>query len=395
MKIPTHRTAPLLLTLLAVWSCSDQGTPTDPLAPAPASMGQNAPPRYGMGAIVMTRNLYLGTDISSLLALDPSNPSAFVQAVSLAHGEVVQSRPGERMNRIADEIAERRPDLVGLQEVTKLLVQSPGDFLQGNPQQASAVQFDFLQLLLEALAERSARYRVAATIDNVDIELPAVDPRLGQLYDVRMIDRDVILVREGVRYWNVGESNFTASLPVSIGSVQFPLYRGWTSVDARVHGRDVRFFNTHLETQAATVINELQALELLDIAAQSDLPVILAGDFNSAANASAPAHRRTQAYAAIRAAGYADAWAAAHPNDEGLTCCHPDDLLGPQPFDQRIDLVFYDGDFFGTGSVALLGVELSATTPSGRWPSDHAGLVAQVWLKDAGAKTGHSTPRDP
>jgi endonuclease/exonuclease/phosphatase family metal-dependent hydrolase len=299
------------------------------------------------------------------------------------------------MERIADEIAQRRPDLIGLQEVTKLLVQSPGDFLRGNPQQASAVQFDYLQLLLDALEKRGVSYRVAASIDNADVELPAINPQVGLFYDVRMIDRDVILVREGVRYWNAEAANYTEFLPTAIGGVQLALYRGWTSVDARVHGRDVRFFNTHLETQDAAAINEAQAVELLEIAAQSALPVILAGDFNSAANESAPANRRTQAYAAIRAAGYSDSWTVASPFDEGLTCCHPQTLLGTQTFDQRIDLVFYGSGFFGTGDIARLGIDASATTPSGRWPSDHGGLVAQVWLKDANFAIGDPPSHHP
>jgi endonuclease/exonuclease/phosphatase family metal-dependent hydrolase len=47
-----------------------------------------------------------------------------------------------------------------------------------------------------------------------------------------------------------------------------------------------------------------QANELLAIVEQSPLPVVMAGDFNSAANASAPASTKTAKYGTLLSAAF-------------------------------------------------------------------------------------------
>ena len=61
---------------------------------------------------------------------------------------------------------------MSLQEVSEFHVQSPGDFLVGNPTPAGTPVMDYLDMLLEALAARGASYTVAAKTRNFDIELP-------------------------------------------------------------------------------------------------------------------------------------------------------------------------------------------------------------------------------
>jgi endonuclease/exonuclease/phosphatase family metal-dependent hydrolase len=329
---------------------------------------------------VLTRNLYIGTSISAVLAAPPEYIPVYVAG---AYGEVVASRPAERMAAIADEIATHRPDLVGLQEVSTFYLQVPGDYLSGNAVQASDLQYDYLALLLDALRARGINYSVAAVTHNVDIELPAFDPAASLWFDVRLQDRDVILVREGVKHWNARNDLFAAYIPISLagGLVNFEFRRGWTSVDAEVHGRELRFVNTHLETQDAKVVNEAQGAELLALFRGSPLPVLMVGDFNSAANASAPAGKHTATYGAVLAEGFTDLWSAVYPDREGLTCCHADDLLNTTvDFTQRIDFIFFGPGFGGAGEVDLLGNRPSERTASGRWPSDHAGVFGRVRL---------------
>jgi hypothetical protein len=63
---------------------------------------------------VMTRNLYLGTDLNPILTA-PSLPALLV-AVGAGWAQVQANDFPARARALADEIADSRPDLVGLQE---------------------------------------------------------------------------------------------------------------------------------------------------------------------------------------------------------------------------------------------------------------------------------------
>jgi endonuclease/exonuclease/phosphatase family metal-dependent hydrolase len=367
-----------LIALGTLVSACDSPVPTATHRPSPKSENGNG---TGQFFTVMTQNTLHGTQIGIVLSAPPSQiPLAVGQAYAL----VPLSQPAARMARIADQIAASRPDVVGLQEAVKWLAQRPGDFLAGNPLPATTVEFDLIELILDAFRARGAEYQVAIVVDNTDIELPGLPPNTPPLpqnfFDVRLIDRVAILVRSDVDFWNAQGGNYQAGLPLQIGPVQKKFLRGWASVDLKVHGRTVRFLTTHLETQDAPPVQVAQANELLAIVQQSPLPVIMAGDFNSAANASAPASTKTATYGTLLAAGFEDAWVDAYPGDEGLTCCHDPSLVNSVvSFDQRLDLVLVRG-FGGAGFGEIVGEELSDFTPSGRWSSDHAGLFMAVRL---------------
>jgi endonuclease/exonuclease/phosphatase family metal-dependent hydrolase len=367
-----------LVALGAFASACDSPAPTGMSGPLFKSENGNG---GGQFLTVMTQNTLLGTQIGIVLSAPPSQ---IPLAVGRAYALVPSSQPAERMARIADQIVASMPDVVGLQEAVKWLAQRPGDFLAGNPRPATTVEFDLVELIVDALRARGAEYEVAIVIDNTDIELPALPPNTAALpqnfFDVRLVDRVAILVRGDVKYWNARGGNYQAGLPLQIGPVQKKFLRGWASVDLKVHGRTVRFLTTHLETQDAPPVQVAQANELLAIVQQSPLPVIMAGDFNSAANASAPANTKTATYGTLLAAGFEDAWVDAYPGDEGLTCCHDASLVNPVvSFDQRLDLVMLRG-FGGAGSGAIVGDEFSDFAAFNRWPSDHAGLFMAVRL---------------
>jgi len=102
-------------------------------------------------------------------------------------------------------------------------------------------------------------------------------------------------------------------------------------------------------------------------------PLVLVGDFNS------PADGTGVTYNDLVAARFADAWALAG-SGAGLTCCQADDLLnGASTLDRRIDLVLFRGAFAALAS-DVVGEEPADMTPSGMWPSDHAGVVAVLEL---------------
>jgi endonuclease/exonuclease/phosphatase family metal-dependent hydrolase len=149
------------------------------------------------------------------------------------------------------------------------------------------------------------------------------------------------------------------------------LPRGWASVDVKIRGKRFRFVATHLEAFSAPVRNA-QAAELLAGPAATGLPVVLVGDLNSGPGFD------LAAYAALQSGGFADAWA----GGPGLTCCFAADLSDPDAaLTKRIDVVLTKGGF-ATVSADVVGEDPADRTPSGLWPSDHAGVVATVELPD-------------
>jgi endonuclease/exonuclease/phosphatase family metal-dependent hydrolase len=363
--------AGLLASALFAAGC-DQTRPLTPAQPeVDALFKSDTGHGAGQFATAMIRNLYVGMDFTEILNAAPAPgepPFGLFQAIYRAHQTLIASLPEERMERIAEEIDTRSPDLVGLQEVFQVYAHG-------------TLQFDYLELLLDALRARGARYEVAVVRTSLDITAPAMMPD-GTIYFARVVDRQAILVRQGVQFWNPAAGAYAHHISVDLGiAPPVPWRRGWTAVDARVHGRTLRFINTHLETQLAAPINVLQGDELIQIAASSPYPVVLTGDFNSAANPSAPPNAVTATYGNIVAAGFIDGWTAAGGHvDGGLTCCHEEDVRNPPSgFDQRIDFVFHRG-FRGTRDVEVFGDEAGDQTPSGLWPSDHAGVNARIRL---------------
>jgi hypothetical protein len=337
---------------------------------------------------VLTYNVYVGARIEELLQVEDPNQIPFKAAELFA--KIQGTRFEERAVAIADQIARRRPHLVGLQEISLFRVQSPGDFLAGNPQAAAIPVLDYVEILTDALAARGLSYTVAAASTNFDIELPIVNFGTGGLDDIRLTDFDVVLVRDDVEWSNPQNANFAAVLPIDLGGATIPKPSGWASVDVVFKRLPYRFVNTHLEpadVAPGVVVPELAALqaaqidELLAIVDASPLPVIMAGDFNTDDDGST-----TPTYQAVRDAGFIDAWLVARPQGEGFTANQAPDLRNPvsQLF-HRIDFIFYrdrftreSGLFQGSVDAERVGAEEGDRTASGLWPSDHAGVAASL-----------------
>jgi endonuclease/exonuclease/phosphatase family metal-dependent hydrolase len=148
--------------------------------------------------------------------------------------------------------------------------------------------------------------------------------------------------------------------------------RSWISADVKVRGKTIRVITTHLESFDLTV-QEQQGMELVSGPADTPLPVMLSGDFNSSADGGPDA---TPTYPNLIAAGFEDLWSIAHPLEPGDTCCQDADLMNAvSALFERIDLVLARGGF-GVASIELVGNVPADKTPSGLWPSDHAGIVA-------------------
>jgi endonuclease/exonuclease/phosphatase family metal-dependent hydrolase len=347
--------------------------------------GNRLPPPSAPGIRVMTYNVYLGTDLNPILA--STTQEAFLIAAARAYGELQQSDFPARAGKIADQIAEVRPDVVGLQEVALWSVSAPYDPTQP-PLVPFVTQYDFLKLVLDSLRTHHLFY-IAASVDTTsDVSAPApteFDPATGAptaFALVRFQDRDVILVRRGVRFRDPRHARFQTYIPLNLLGTEAGLYRGWCSVVATVDGQSFRFVNTHLEAESPDV-NLAQANEMVALLKHVREPVVLVGDFNSDANVDAAS------YAVLTGEGFRDVWQRAHPHDPGLTN-GPNDGVGaldasgaliPYPsleFTTRVDLVLVRDRFRGPHDVsaAIFGNQQSDRTAGGLWPSDHAAVGA-------------------
>lgn len=344
--------------------------PTVPLAQQPT------PIIPGRLIRVMTRNVYHGVDAEILSVPQATSLPDLLNKVADVYNGYFERNFPERAAALALEVYLTRPDLIGLQEAILVRTQQPAD---GSATPATKVELDYVQILLDALAARGLAYKVVTQSVGFDIELPSA---LG--FDVRHTDREVILVRADLTAADLTLSNplagnFTVSCQIPSGFGPITIRRGWVAVDATVRRRTFRFLSTHLDGDClpfTSAIQQAQADELVNGPGGTNLPLILVGDLNSAADGSGVTYNKLTA----AAAGFTDAWMVSGFG-VGLTCCQADDLRNvDSSLTQRIDFVLFRGGFTPLASVTV-GDEPLFKTQSGMWPSDHAGVVAALILQ--------------
>jgi endonuclease/exonuclease/phosphatase family metal-dependent hydrolase len=354
----------------------------------------------GKGAVVnvMTRNLYLGADLTP--AIESKSTSEFIEANGGIYRQLEATNFPVRAKGLAKEILEKRPDLVGLQEVALWRTAPPslGPVFSGKPE-ATTVKYDFLKLLLAQLNKKKALYKPVVVQDEFDFEAPA--DANGQPGDgpgggtgilanaetnARLTMRDVILMRlhSGVKVSNPKSGHFEHLLVEKVaGSKEIAVTRGWTSIDATVRGsKKFHFVDTHLEAfdNAAEVpsVRAQQAGELVAPggAATSRLPVILVGDLNSDVRTEVQPGDG-QAYRVMLGAGFRE-----RATDKPTGCCINSsyDLRTGSAAEMN-----HKVDHIMTSSPKQVKLITSAVTgrkmTNGYWDSDHAGLFSSLLIK--------------
>jgi hypothetical protein len=327
---------------------------------------EEEPPPVDNSLKVMTWNLYLGTDFESLF--DVASLDAVPAATAAAWAAVQASDFADRAEAIADRIAAEQPHLIGLQEVELYRLQSPGDGWNGQP--ATEVALDFLALLQQALTQRSLAYDVAVSSDNVDFEAPMATATGSD--DIRITDRDLVLARHDVVVENPQQHHFAdmTSYPIPGTPFRFSVPKAWIAVEATLGERRILFVNTHLEIGGSpATVQEAQGAELAQAMAAIELPTVLVGDLN--------AEPGSTVYQGLVDAGFQDAWSLTGNTAAG-TCCQAADLRNQtSALLFQIDHVLLRGEL-GASAAALVGALPEQRSPGGRWPSDHAGMVATV-----------------
>jgi endonuclease/exonuclease/phosphatase family metal-dependent hydrolase len=380
----------------------------------------SAPAAAGDTVKVWTQNLYLGADLTPVIKA--TTAEEFYDAAATALEDMAANLFPLRAQRLATEIALNQPDLIALQEVEDIS-------LDGNHPGPPFV--DYLESLLNALALRGQNYAVAATVVNLDLTVPIdltgdVVPEL-----VRVVDRDVILVRKGIAYNTLAGNYSTGGLcgvPIenpaygSIGPQYFDstpsgygcnytilpeldspvgsifIKRGFVGIDAIVRGKTYRFVTTHLEQkelvpglQESGIYQSLQAAELVGTllaVTPPDRKLILVGDFNSSQEdfATDP-YNITPPYQIITnpgqgIVGFTDAWTKnplALLNPEGLTCCQNEYLDNKTSLlYERIDIVFIRNARFTPWEFVTTRVPIYPLWLAPNWASDHGGVFAKL-----------------
>jgi endonuclease/exonuclease/phosphatase family metal-dependent hydrolase len=307
----------------------------------------------------------------------------------------------DRAEAIADEVLKTKPHVIGIQEASTYYIQTPGDFLAGNPDQAdSCLSSSFYTVLNEALEARGLYY-VAHEVINADIELPMVDLQSQTgLSDVRLVDQDMILVKKPLESREVAAGNYDTQLELDIGGTPAAFSRGYLVVDVEIKGNEYRFVNTHLEVRSEPgspfrLAQSAQMFELLTtiggLSVDGPPQVIMVGDFNSSpedipGEAIDPSDGKLKPYVppymlATGYFGYLDSWLLQKRYDDGYTSGFDEFVSDPTAeLTTRIDHVFLGPNGYKIEKVKsdVVGDEVKDMTPNGLWPSDHAGVVAKI-----------------
>jgi endonuclease/exonuclease/phosphatase family metal-dependent hydrolase len=326
----------------------------------------------------MTQNMDAGTDltfaIGELLGFFPPGVG-----VELTYQEVLTADIPQRAALLAAQVADKKPDLIALQEATLWRTGASVDT-------ATTVLFDQLQLLLSSLAADGVPYDIVAVDSLEDLALPKASG--GAL---RITDRDVLLIRADLRPPAFHLSDVHANIfdaEFSFGGLQVP--SGWISAIVHTGDRQLRLFTTHLQSPVANdptaaTVQITQANQLIHELRNSTMPVVIAGDFNSDAilGAAGPGPDNTATATLFQTAGYIDTWTVAGSGPGPTWPLYREDQYPPPffvnsfPF-ERIDLIFSQGL-----DVTSVQHVLAPGPTANQWPffaSDHAGVLAVFQL---------------
>jgi endonuclease/exonuclease/phosphatase family metal-dependent hydrolase len=343
---------------------------------------------------VMTRNIYLGADLTP--AIEAKGVGAFTEATGEILRQVTANDFPVRAKGLAKEILEKEPDLVGLQEVAEWRTGPPGleSLLSGTPPKATTVRYDYLAELLKQLNVGKNRYRAAVVNPEFDFEAPADENGVAgdgpnnvipnAEINARLTMRDVILAKVGdeVKTSKPTKGHFKSLFSEEISGAKVIVTRGWAAVDATVNGSTpFHFVDTHLESfDPQTVVPSIRALQAGELVAPSGpatnpLPVILVGDMNSDTK-TAVQPGDGQAYEALVKGGMRE-----RSTYEPLGCCLDTALLpvadggAASQFDHKVDHIMTRDP----SQIKLIKSSVTGRKPTnGFWDSDHAGVFSEL-----------------
>ena len=356
--------SPIAAVIVLTAACKD-----GPFEVRPGSGNWLSEQRVSAGAseiTVMTQNLYIGADVDAVIgALASPDPNDDVPALLFAIETLGETDFPARAEAIADEIARRRPHVVGLQEVSVIDIDLTA---LGLP---VVVHLDFLAILQAKLAARGLNYDLAAQVQNI-----TATPLPG----ISLVDHDAMLVdTDRVTVGSASGQNFAVNVGVVAPGIE--LKRGWVFARVTIDGQPYTFVSLHAEADLAGAhLDGLRALQLGEVVGTltGDTRVVMMGDFNDVPG--------SLMHQVVTGAGFTDVWAAMRPGVIGFTCCHLANLSDHvAAFSQRIDYVVSRG-ITGPGGKVFGKIDRFGEVPADRlagplhpiWPSDHVGVTATL-----------------
>ena len=311
---------------------------------------------------VATYNLYLGADLE-LLLLDGSEGEDLRSDPQATFDEVrrqleVTAFP-RRVDALAAAVSREAPDLIGLQEVC--LWRADGEVL-----------WDYEAQLIAALTRQGVGYERVVGQRTFHgwgvIQDGGRDVRLDLSGSNTVLRRSDSPVRVETTASGLYGNAFT--VPASAFELEATLDRGWSAARCTTaDGTSFVFVDTHTEAYDDAA-RDIQRDELLGSLTNQAETVVIVGDFNAVPGTIG------------MPAGYVDAWiAAGNPSGgpEAATCGQSGDLRNEESMlRDRIDYVWVRGA--RVLSATRIGARPQERTPEGLWPSDHAGVVAELEL---------------
>ena len=373
IRSPRLVVAGAIIAVAFVLAACQDADPTSPPEPRLSRSGATGAAHVS----VMTRNVYIGFDgDAAVAALATGDPAVFVPVLQEAVATLRSTDFPTRARTLVEEIARARPAVVGLQEVYAI----HADLTPlGVPVQ---IDLDYLQILQAALAARGLPYVVVATVVDTDMQ-----PFPG----IELVDREVMLV-DASRV-QVGTGVIATTFQYNIGVIASGIDKkaGYIAAPLTIDGAPITVVTTHLESDLGPgthpFVAQLRAAQAQEIAAVlgTTPQAIVVGDMNDV-----PGSLMYQVFTA--GAGLTDAWPALSHDGPGLTGgCFGPTLSEAQPHcDARIDFILVRGlghpreGLLGRSSVVGLSQWERVPGPAGLiWPSDHAGVLADVVVPPA------------
>ncbi len=316
---------------------------------------------------VMTRNVYLGADLIPLAAAP--DQAAFETAAAQRFQTVLNNDFPTRAKALAAEIRKAKPDIIGVQEAA-IWRRGADGVKDGATTPATQVIYDSSAELRKAL---NGTYKEVVGRDWFDFEAPT-----ALNYDIRITQRDIILVRKGsklkVKKTFKGQFRNHFDPPTPVGVAQ--QLRGWVGVDGTLAKKKFRFVTTHLEAYSPAIANQ-QMQQLLKSGgplASKKKQSILVGDYNSAPGSNANDRgttRKDNAYDSAVKAGFRNNL------PRRKTCCFAEDLHATSDkLETWIDHILVRPKI----KVLKSGI-VGTKQVGGLYPSDHAGITATLRLK--------------
>ncbi len=316
---------------------------------------------------VATYNLYLGADLALLLGDRPAEELDRHRAE--VQRQLAATAFPRRAAALATVLAREAADLVGLQEVCRWRV-------DGTP------LWDFSALLLHALAEHGVAYERVAAVDTFEGTAPVPDGSGGTVH-LELTCGNAVLRRVDSAWDAAGSTSglFGEAMTTALlGGTGMAIGRGWCAVDIQRPGGRDRFTlaTTHTEAHDQQA-RDAQRDELLTVLGEG--PLVLVGDFN------APPQDVGMPPTLV------DAWLAGGGAAEGplaATSGQAPDLGNVESaLRDRIDYVWVR-DLTVRGA-RRIGAEPPDRALAGLWPSDHAGVVADLDCGHGGPGRRHRT----